>query len=70
MASPQLSLPIEDDKRDTPTMRPAGCICWDVDSSLPCFPCYSRGFESQHPDPPEADTDVSEYPAELEDNDE
>jgi len=69
MASPQLSLPIDDDKqRDAPAMRPAGCICWDADSSLPCFPCYSRGFREPNANPPEADTDIEEYPAE--DNDE
>jgi hypothetical protein len=65
MASPQLSLPIDEDKQsDTPAMRPAGCICWDENASLPCFPCYSRGFRTQNPEPPEADTDPSEYPAE------
>jgi hypothetical protein len=48
-------------------IRPSGCICWDSSSSLPCFPCYARGFREPNPDPPEVDTDVDEYPKEATD---
>lgn len=43
--------------------RPDDCICWDDDSSLPCFPCARDGFNTPSDTPPEADTDIEQYPA-------
>jgi len=35
--------------------RPHDCECWDVDESLPCWPCYREGYRSQNPAEPAAD---------------
>lgn len=29
--------------------RPDECVCWNADETLPCFPCYRAGFETQSP---------------------
>jgi hypothetical protein len=32
--------------------RPDECQCWDASIGLPCFPCYSGGFEEPNPETP------------------
>ena len=40
--------------------RPDDCQCWDASIGLPCFPCYSRGFEEPNPEEPESSLQANE----------
>ena len=44
----------------TEESRPDDCVCWDVDTELPCWPCYRAGFRSQNAAEPATDESEQE----------